>query len=402
MLKIDPEFEALIPPLSPEEYAGLEAGILAHGCLMPLVVWDDILVDGHNRFKICTEHGVEYETRPMVAEDRRAVRIWIRNHQMHRRNIPEFVRVEMGLENEAEYAAAAKERQRAAGGDKKSGSVVEILPQAILDVETECGAKTRDVIGKNAGVSGRTVDKVKSIKQTGTPELQQATRDGRISISAAAEIATLPAEEQIQIATAENAPVAKIAKAIKAEKHRQSKEKRLEVIKSMPWPDGKYRVLYADPPWSYDNSGLDASAAKQYETMSTDDICAMPVRDMSTDNAVLFMWGTSPLLPDALRVIEAWGFTYKTSIVWDKDRPNYGNYVSVQHEFLFIATRGACTPDIDTRPGSVLRIERTGRHSEKPAEFRAMIDSLYPNGPRIELFARTAAEGWDRWGNEAA
>lgn len=393
MLKIDPEFEALIPPLSPEEYAGLEAGILAQGCLMPLVVWGEILVDGHNRFKICTGHGVQFETRPMVAEDRRAVRIWIRNHQMHRRNIPEFVRVEMGLENEAEIAQAAKERQIRKPADE---SVVEILPP-----QNE-PTKTRDIIGKAAGVSGRTVDKVKKIKESGTGELQQAVRDGRVSISAAAEIATLPAEEQIALATAEDAPVAQVAKAIKADKHRKSKAARLEIIKSMPWPDGKYRVIYADPPWSYDNSGLEASAAKQYETMSTDDICAMPVRDMSTDNAVLFMWGTSPLLPDALRVIEAWGFTYKTSIVWDKDRPNYGNYVSVQHEFLFIATRGACTPDIDTRPGSVLRLERTGRHSEKPNEFRTLIDMLYPNGPRIELFARTAADGWERWGNEAA
>jgi len=394
-VNIDPEFEALIPPLSPEEYAGLEAGILAQGCLMPLVVWNGILVDGHNRFKICTQHGVGFETRPIVAEDRRAVRIWIRNHQMHRRNIPEFVRVEMGLENEAEYAAEAKERQKLSEGRGKKGK--EILPDLI-----DQPMQTRDVIGKAAGVSGRTVDKVKAIKQSGTPELQQATREGRVSISAAAEIATLPAEEQIQIATAENAPVAKIAKAIKADKHRKSKAARLEVIQNMPWPDGKYRVIYADPPWSYDNSGLDASAAKQYETMSTEDICAMPIRDLATDNAVLFMWGTSPLLPDALRVIESWGFEYKTSIVWDKDRPNYGNYVSVQHEFLFIATRGACTPDIDTRPGSVLRVERTGRHSEKPEEFRKLIDTLYPNGPRIELFARTAAEGWERWGNEAA
>jgi len=390
-IRIDPEFEALIPPLSPEEYAGLEAGILADGCRDPLVVWNDILVDGHNRFKICTQHGVEFATHPILADDRRTVRIWIIKNQFGRRNLDTPTRLALGFQMANELEAQAKERQIR----KPADSVVANLPQ-------QSEPKTREIIAEATGLSPRTVQNYKRVMDEGTPELMEAYNEGRISISAAAEIATLPAEEQIQIATAENAPVAKIAKAIKADKHRKSKAARLEVIKAMPWPDGKYRVIYADPPWSYDNAGLDASAAKQYETMSTEDICSMPIRDIATDNAVLFMWGTSPLLPDALRVIESWGFEYKTSIVWDKDRPNYGNYVSVQHEFLFIATRGACTPDIDLRPGSVMRIERTGRHSEKPSEFRQLIDSLYPNGPRIELFARTAAEGWERWGNEAA
>jgi N6-adenosine-specific RNA methylase IME4 len=386
-IKIDPEFEALIPPLSPEEFAGLEAGILADGCLSPLVVWNDILVDGHNRFKICTQHGIDFQTRPVLLADRRAARLWIYRNQMHRRNITVQAKIRLGLAMKADIEAEAKERQ----GTRND----------IRQISDEC-LRTDEVIADGAGTSRDTVRKYEKVLNEGTEDLIAACDDGRISISAAAEIATLPAEEQDAIAKAEDAPVAKIAKAIKADKHRKSKAARLEVIKAMPWPEGKYRVILADPPWSYDNSGLDASAAKQYETMSTEDICTMPIRDLATDNAVLFMWGTSPLLPDALRVIESWGFEYKTSIVWDKDRPNYGNYVSVQHEFLFIATRGACTPDIDLRPGSVLRIERTGRHSEKPEEFRKLIDTLYPNGPRIELFARTAVEGWERWGNEAA
>lgn len=220
-INIDQEFKKLIPPLSSEEYAGLEASIVADGCLAPLVVWDGILIDGHNRFEICTRHDIQFQTRQVALADRRAARIWIRNHQMHRRNIPEFVRVEMGLENEAEYAAEAKERESV--GRPKKG--VEILPH---DTEP---ARTRDVIGKAAGVSGRTVDKVKKIKETGTQEIQQAVRDGRISISAAAEIATLPAQEQIQIAKSEDAPVAKIAKAIKSESCRIKKEKREEAVR---------------------------------------------------------------------------------------------------------------------------------------------------------------------------
>ena len=101
--------------------------------------------------------------------------------------------------------------------------------------------------------------------------------------------------------------------------------------------------------------------------------------------------------------ILAWGFEYKTCFVWDKQRHNFGHYSSVQHELLLLCTRGSCLPDIDAKQPSVVSIERTNTHSEKPAEFRDLIDTLYPHGPRVELFARREAPaGWTRWGPEQA
>jgi len=165
---------------------------------------------------------------------------------------------------------------------------------------------------------------------------------------------------------------------------------------------GKFSVIYADPPWNYGNSGLDGygHAERHYKTMLADDICHLPVGEYVTTNAVLFLWATSPLLDDALRVIDGWGFEYKTSFIWDKVKHNFGHYNSVRHEFLLLATRGSYTPESKELHDSVIELERTGRHSEKPQYFRELIEKLYPSGSKLELFARQEHEGWKTWGNE--
>lgn len=166
---------------------------------------------------------------------------------------------------------------------------------------------------------------------------------------------------------------------------------------------GKYRIIYADPPWQYRNKGLDnyGHAERHYPTMSTDDICEMEVNNITETDSVLFLWVTSPMLEDGIRVLNAWGFQYKTSMVWDKQRMNYGYYVGVQHEFILISTKGKCTPDNkDKLEPSVVSLKRSNVHSEKPEYFRELIDRLYPNGNRIELFARKKTKGWEVYGNQ--
>jgi len=133
--------------------------------------------------------------------------------------------------------------------------------------------------------------------------------------------------------------------------------------------------------------------------MTIAQLCDLPIPDLCEDNAVLFLWVTSPLLESCFPVIRAWGFTYKASFVWDKVKHNMGHYNSVRHEFLLVCTRGSCTPDVVELFDSVQSIERT-THSTKPEEFRTIIDTLYPHGKRLELFARGTVEGWDAFGNE--
>ena len=168
--------------------------------------------------------------------------------------------------------------------------------------------------------------------------------------------------------------------------------------------DKKFRVIYADPPWSYNDkkkAHLTGGATDHYETMTLDKICDLPVKNLSEKNAILFLWVTSPLLEDSFKVVNKWGFKYKTSFIWDKVKHNMGHYNSVRHEFLLVATKGSCVPDNNKLYNSVQKIERNNNHSEKPIEFVNIIDDLYNYGKKIELFARKINKNnWFAWGNE--
>lgn len=170
-----------------------------------------------------------------------------------------------------------------------------------------------------------------------------------------------------------------------------------------PLPDGPFRVFYADPPWEYSQQ-IDkyGPAARHYPTMTLEEICAIgaDIETRAEDDAVLFLWVTSPKLEEGLAVAKAWGFDYKASFVWDKVLHNYGHYNSVRHEMLLICVRGSCVPDESDLLDSVQQIERSPEHSEKPEEFRAIIDHLYHRGNRLELFGRKNVAGWTVWGNE--
>jgi N6-adenosine-specific RNA methylase IME4 len=169
----------------------------------------------------------------------------------------------------------------------------------------------------------------------------------------------------------------------------------------------KFDVIYADPPWQYDDECLEGAiqsggASKHYPVMSIAELCGVPVKDISSDNAVLFLWVTSPIISECWDVIRAWGFEYKSMFVWDKVRHNMGHYNSVRHELLLICTKGSYLPSSKKLYDSVISIEKTDEHSRKPEEFRQIIEAMYPEGRKIELFARgKVPTGWVAWGNEA-
>jgi len=210
------------------------------------------------------------------------------------------------------------------------------------------------------------------------------------------EVASLPPEKQelfLNKAVEENLSVRELREEIRRDKVEKS---------FAELPSGKYRVFYADPPWEYGNSmpSYFTEQADHYQLMSLDEICSLDIKSLTEDDAVLFLWVTSPILRDSFKVVDAWGFNYKTSFIWDKVKHNMGHYNSVRHEILLVCTKGACTPDNIKLYDSVQSIERT-EHSSKPEIFRNIIDTLYTHGRRIELFARNKAEGWDVFGNEA-
>jgi N6-adenosine-specific RNA methylase IME4 len=166
-----------------------------------------------------------------------------------------------------------------------------------------------------------------------------------------------------------------------------------------------YPVILADPPWDYrlynEESGSSRAAAEQYPTMGLDEICALPISNLATDGAVLFLWTPAPQLQESLRVLAAWGFEYKTHVVWVKDKIGLGHFIRGQHELLLIAIRGdmPCPLPANRLPSVITAPRR--EHSRKPDEAYALIEGMYPELPKIELFARDAREGWSAWGNQA-
>lgn len=383
----------IFPAMSDAEFRELVEDIREHGQREPVWILEDgSVIDGKHRVKACVELGRSVEARVYHGEGD-AIVDFVLSLNMVRRHLSINQKLAAAHKAIPMYREQAKQRRLATQNNDAGRAVQANLP------EQESG-QARDHVADVFGVSPRSVESAETVYRDGVPELVQAFESDEVSVSAAAEVATLPEDEQREVVARGEKEILTRAKEIRAAKHKARKQERIERVKAMDWPVGIYRVVYADPPWQYENSGLNQSAQQQYDTMNIDAICELPVEGIAADDAVLFLWATSPLLPEALKVIDAWGFEYKTSFVWDKARPNYGFYNSVQHEFLLLATRGTCTPDIDERIPSVVRIERTERHSTKPAAFRELVDKLYPHGPRVELFAREAADGWVVWGNE--
>ena len=170
-----------------------------------------------------------------------------------------------------------------------------------------------------------------------------------------------------------------------------------------------YNIIYADCPWQYkvwSKKGQGRSAENHYPTMRIEDICALPVSSIAAPDCALFMWVTFPTLPDAFKVLEAWGFTYKTvAFVWvkrNRKSPGWfwglGHWTRANAEMCLLATKSK-PKRISAKVHQIID-SPVEEHSKKPDETRRRIVELVGDLPRIELFARQTTPGWDAWGNE--
>jgi N6-adenosine-specific RNA methylase IME4 len=252
-----------------------------------------------------------------------------------------------------------------------------------------------DDIAEETGYEKETLRQYKKVAEM----VESGVRTPNLGWSHHKQVAVLPPDRQevyLKKAIDENLSVRELRQEVRNDKHH---------FRDNPLPSNKYRVFYADPPWKY-TSGDQHSTEEQdtvlgthYPSMTIAELCALDIKSISQNDAVLFLWVTSPLLEESFDVINAWGFQYKTSMVWDKVKHNVGHYVSNRHEFVLICTKGSCKPDNPKLYDSVVSKERT-EHSRKPQEFRRIIDDLYPLGARIELFAREKVENWEYYGND--
>lgn len=452
-LKIDPEFQSLIPALSEDERAELEASLKAEGCRDALVVWagQGVIVDGHNRYAICQAHGIPFEVKEHEFEDRDAAKEWILRNQLARRNLNDYSRGALALRLKGVIAARAKARMLAG----KPADPPVNLPEGKGD--------TRDALGAVAGVSGRTIDKVEAVERDAPEPVKVAARAGDISTNRAYEITralkALPEADRARAAeicidhdekartlvrlhksqhtdpdsngTYEEilrtggfhygddlekwcdfkaASLDTINDALKSLAKHHAHEQRLarqekRAILAQSLAQEVFNVVLADPPWEYSVQNVNGAANNHYDTMPLEDICALPEQlgIKFADNAVLFLWVTNPFLVKALEVVRAWGFEYKTNIVWvktDLKRPGAGHYIRGRHELLYICTRGTMTPLVDVSPpiGSVIHAPLQ-EHSRKPDEVYSIIERLYPGCNYVEFFARRPRDGWKQYGD---
>lgn len=385
-LKIKKEFKELIPDLSAEEFKQLEDNCINDGIRDKLIIWEDYIIDGHNRFEIAGKHNLKFQTEEIAFDNEDEAKIFIINLQLGRRNLVEFVKIELMQKRKEILLKVGKEKQREAG--KLYG---ENHKQEVLSIIDKTSHNTREKLSKELKISSGKLAQAEIVIKKATPEVKQKLRAGEISINNAyQDIKKNEKREEVykkEISYKENI--------------KEVTEFDVDIFTT----DKKFNIVYADPCWQYWEGG-EKNQSLHYPTMTIQEIKDLPIEKISDENCILFIWVTYPILIEALEVIKCWGFKYSTcGFVWVKknkvaDSYFFGNgaWTRANTELCLIATKGSITR-IDASISQIID-EKIMGHSEKPKCIRDLILRLVGNLPRIELFSRNNNEdGWFNWGN---
>lgn len=374
-IKIDSEFKALIPPLKADEYAQLEANILADGCRDALVVWDGVLIDGHNRYEICTKHGIEFDTVEMEFDSAAHARVWMRSNQAGRRNLPDAWRIELQLGNKADLAEIGRAKMVESKLDNQNAAKNNFITND--KDEFTPTHNTQKEIAKAANVSTGQIAKAEIVKRE-APELWEKAKSQEITIGAAYKEVKNEEKKTARAALIQNQRVA------------------IESGKA-DMPEGVYEVVVIDPPWNYGREyDPDSSrVANPYPEMTQEQLIALS--PPFADDCVLFLWTTHQFIWDAKELMDRWGFNYKATIVWDKERLGMGRYFRMQCEFALVGIKGKPAWE-NTKWRDIIREPRR-EHSRKPESFYEMVESITV-GRRLDFFSRETRNGWKVFGND--
>lgn len=377
----------IFPRMTAAEYAALRDDIEAHGQREPIWVFDGQIIDGRHRAQACEDLGIEPAVREYDGDESSLV-AFVVSLNLHRRHL-----------DESQRAIVAGRLSNLRDGQRADQAAPIGAP-----------AVSQDAAAELLNVGRRSVQRAREVLDHGAPELVAAVERGEVSVSAAASVAEMPKEAQAEIIARGEREILEAAKAIRTKKAETRRAERVEKIVEISKGNAplgqiaeRYPVIYADPPWRYEHIETESRAVEnQYPTMALDEIKALDLDAITLDDCVLFMWATSPKLAEAFEVLNAWGFEYRTCAVWDKQKIGMGYYFRQQHELLLVAVRGQpLTPAPANRPSSVLSFPR-GEHSAKPAEVYELIEAMYPELPKLEMFCRSPRDGWGAWGNQAA
>lgn len=347
-------------PLMPEaELEQLAKDIATRGQDLPIVLHQGQVLDGRNRLLACERAGVPPKT---VEWDGRggSPTAFAVGANIHRRHLTESQRAMLAAELLPLFEGEAKERQRAAGGDRRS-----VTAQGRgANGEGTAAAQAASAVGS----AERSVQRAKAVAKQ-APKLAEQVKQGEVTLK--------QAEKQIRT------------------------REQLKQVKAYRPPQGKFPVIACDPPWPFEDEleGDGARGGLPYPPMTLEEICAFPVP--ADKDCILFLWVTNAHLVDgsALRVLQAWGFEPKTLITWVKDRMGVGRWVRNITEHVVVAVKGKPTVTLKNQTTAISAPRRA--HSEKPAEAFELFESLCPAEPKLELWARAERAGWVTSGAEA-
>lgn len=367
MMKVHPAAK-LMPLMKGDELKEFVEDIRQHGQRQPIVMFNGEVLDGRNRLEACRQLKIE----PKIVEwtgRGQSPTAYVVSMNVARRQLTASQKAAIAHQMRPLFAAEAKARKKAAGGDKRSTTAKADRSKAGTDPKgkRKPAHTTAQDAAKVVGVSSRIVEAAGAVEKA-SPELFAKVKEGEITVKQAA--------QQIK------------------------KSKQVDQAKVYVPPEGEFELIVADPAWKYDDELAGVGRELPYPTQTEAEICAVKIP--AAVNCLLVLWVTNAHLLDgtALRVLAAWGFTPKAMLTWVKDKIGMGRWLRGQTEHAILAIKGHPVITL-TNQSTVLHAPRRA-NSEKPHEAFALFESLTPATSRLEMWARTTRPGWKTSGSELA
>jgi len=367
-LIINPNFKNLIPPLTPEEYSNLENSIKSEGCRDSIVVWKETIIDGHNRFKICSEYNIPFNVIKKDFDSIEDIKLWMIDNQKGRRNLTDGWKFELEQSKKEILLIKGKENMILGGAQK--------LGLSIIDKPYISKHNTRKEIAKDLGWSSGKVATADIVWEKASEEVKEQVKLGEKTFNEV--YSDIKKEQRLE----------------KISKQREELQK-----EALEQPKGNYDVIVMDVPWNYqDDSIYDADGFRgtcPYPTMSIEEIKKINIP--AKDNCVLWFWTTNKHIFYCKDILESWGFEIKSILTWNKEHIGIGRWLRSQTEHCILAVKGK--PYFNNTKWSTLISEKRTEHSTKPKIFYKIVEEICA-GRKLDYFARKKRDGWDVYGDE--
>lgn len=378
----------IFPEMQPDDYNRLKSDMVKNGYdpTMPIVLYQGDIIDGWNRFNACCELGIEPVTTDYRGSDSDAIEYIMRTNK--RRNL-----------NSSQWACIATEAEEILRGIAEAVEAERRKKQA----ETQSETKKKELSDNKLTHSPAIKNESKQPERV-AQKAAELFNTNRTYISEAQKLKDTAPEVFEQVKNGLKT-ITEVKKEEKIEQKRQERDvKNAEIMKIIESGAlehvSEFEIVLADPPWRYDFSETECREIENnYPTATIEDICSHAPK--TTPDSILFLWATAPKLREAMQVVDAWGFTYRTHAVWDKCKIGMGYWFRGQHELLIVATKGKASPPIaENRVSSIFKESRT-EHSKKPNCVYEWIESAFVSYKKLEMYARSNRPGWKSWGAEA-